>query len=147
MKAISLGTSKIQLDAINVILIVNRISLSLIFFWFGLLKVASVSPAEGLVKSLYATTISQWVGLDAFVVFLGLVECIIGILWLIPKWTGLVLVLFTAQMITTFMPLVFLTGDTWQSGFVLTLTGQYIIKNVVLMASALTIFLLESQKR
>ncbi|MBK7233931.1 MAG: hypothetical protein IPH93_17120 [Saprospiraceae bacterium] len=147
MKVISLSRSKNQIDAISVILFVNRISLSLIFFWFGLLKVASVSPAEGLVKSLYSVTISNWMGLDAFVVFLGLVECLIGVLWLFPKWTKLVLVLFSAQMLTTFMPLVFLTGDTWHGGFVLTLTGQYIIKNVVLIASALTIYLLESQKR
>lgn len=61
-------------------------------------------------------------------------------MWLIPKLTKVAFIIFAIQMFTTFLPLLFLPKDTWQNTMVLTLTGQYIIKNVVLIASALTIY-------
>ena len=49
------------------------------------------------------------------------------------------------QMFTTFGPLVFLPSATWQRFlFVPTLEGQYIIKNVVLLALGYMIFVLNS---
>jgi uncharacterized membrane protein YkgB len=42
-------------------------------------------------------------------------------------------------MITTFLPLIFLPGESWQAPFVPTLVGQYIIKNLVLVAAAIGI--------
>jgi uncharacterized membrane protein YkgB len=146
MKILSIQLTKAPADTTELIIFINRLSLSIVFFWFGFLKVIALSPAEGLVKSLYAATISQWVGLDSFVILLGIVECLIGILWLFPQFTRLAFYLFCAQMATTFMPLFFLPRETWHGDFVLTLTGQYIIKNVVLIASALTIFMYESRK-
>jgi uncharacterized membrane protein YkgB len=146
MKIQSIQLTKAPTDTTELIIFINRFSLSIVFFWFGFLKVIAVSPAEGLVKSLYAATISQWVGLDSFVMLLGLFECLIGILWLFPQFTRMAFFLFCTQMFTTFLPLIFLPRETWQGDFVLTLTGQYIIKNVVLIASALTIFMYESRK-
>ena len=35
---------------------IARISLAIVFIWFGALKVFGVSPAEGLVESLFAIT-------------------------------------------------------------------------------------------
>ena len=42
-------------------------------------------------------------------------------------------------MITTAGPLVLLPSETWQSFFVPTLEGQYIIKNLVIIAAAIGI--------
>lgn len=42
-------------------------------------------------------------------------------------------------MFTTFLPLIFLRNDVWANILVPTLTGQYIIKNLVLVASTLSI--------
>ena len=36
-----------------------RVSLFIVFFWFGFLKIIKVSPAEELVRSLYNVTISN----------------------------------------------------------------------------------------
>ena len=44
-------------------------------------------------------------------------------------------------MMATFLPVLFLVDETWQSFFALTLTGQYIIKNVVLLSAAWFIFI------
>jgi uncharacterized membrane protein YkgB len=118
----------------------NRIALFVVFFWFGFLKIIHISPAEGLVSRLHEATISSFVPIEAFMILLGIIECSIGILWLIPKLTKVAFVIFIIQMFTTFLPLLFLPKDTWQNTMVLTLTGQYIIKNVVLIASALTIY-------
>jgi hypothetical protein len=42
-------------------------------------------------------------------------------------------------MFTTFGPLVLLTEETWQSFLVPTLEGQYIIKNLVIISTAIGI--------
>lgn len=117
----------------------NRVALFVVFFWFGFLKVIHISPAEGLVTNLHQATIASLMPIEYFLVFLGVVECLIGVLWLIPSLTKVAFGIFILQMFTTFLPLLFLPKDTWQNTLVLTLTGQYIIKNVVLIASALTI--------
>jgi uncharacterized membrane protein YkgB len=119
---------------------INRFSLFVVFFWFGILKVLSLSPAETLVKHLHQVTLGGLISEEHFLIILGLIECTIGILWLCSKWTRFAFLLFTIQMFTTFLPMILLPRDTWQNTMVLTLTGQYIIKNLVLIASALTIF-------
>ncbi|MES2517766.1 MAG: hypothetical protein V4585_06640 [Bacteroidota bacterium] len=118
----------------------NRFALFIVFFWFGFLKIIHISPAEQLVTNLYHATIYSMMPIDKFLILLGVVECLIGILWMIPKLTKIAFWIFMMQMFTTFLPLLFLPKDTWQNMMVLTLTGQYIIKNVVLIASALTIY-------
>lgn len=122
------------------ILWLNRISLFVVFFWFGFLKILHISPAEGLVTHLHQVTIGSVISIENFLILLGITECLIGVLWIIPKLTKWAFWLFMAQMATTFLPLLFLPSDTWQNTMVLTLTGQYIIKNVVLIASAVTIY-------
>jgi uncharacterized membrane protein YkgB len=117
----------------------NRIALSIVFFWFGFLKIIHISPAEALVAHLHRVTIARVIPIETFLLLLGAVECTIGILWLIPKATKFVFSLFIIQMLSTFLPLVFLKTETWQQSFVLTLAGQYIIKNLVLVASAVTV--------
>ena len=118
-----------------------RLSLAIIFIWFGLIKLLHLSPAEALVKELYAVTLGQFglFSLDGFVLFLGLIECIIGVGWLIPRMTKFVFRMFSIQMFTTFGPMVFLPAVTWQYFGVPTLVGQYIIKNICLIVVALYI--------
>lgn len=118
----------------------NRISLFVVFFWFGFLKIVGLSPAKDIVTHLHHETISSFVSASTFIPVLGVIECLIGVLWLIPKFTRVAFFLFIFQMITTFLPLFLLPSETWQTGLALTLAGQYIIKNVVLIASALTIY-------
>lgn len=114
-----------------------RIALFVIFFYFGLLKVLGASPADPLVGALLEKTLF-FLNPESFFVFLGCVEMLIGILFLIPngKVTRVAFIIFICQMSTTLLPLVMLPNLTWQSPFVPTLEGQYIIKNLVLIALA-----------
>lgn len=141
MKKIIASIDRISLfNNENTVVWFNRISLFVVFFWFGFLKVVGLSPAKDIVTHLHHETISSFVSASTFIPFLGVIECLIGVLWLIPKFTKIAFLFFIIQMITTFLPLFLLPTETWQTGFALTLAGQYIIKNVVLIASALTIY-------
>ena len=104
------------------------------------LSIIDLSPAESLIVTLHRTTLVHTIPIAIFLKTLGFTECFIGILWLIPALTRYALLLFLAQMVTTFLPLVILPDLTWTRTFVLSLSGQYILKNVVLIASAFTLY-------
>lgn len=115
-----------------------RLSMFIVFFWFGILKVLGESPAEELVTRLHSLTI-PFIPITSFLLILGLIEVSIGILFLIPKFTKLAFFIFILQMFTTFLPLLLLQDINWKGFLIPTLTGQYIIKNVVLVALGITI--------
>jgi len=114
---------------------VARFGLFVIFFWFGLLKVIGLSPASGLVERLFENTV-PWMAFSTFLVLFGLFEMLIGILFLIRGVERIVIPLLLIHMVTTFMPLFLLTEETWSGFLVPTLEGQYIIKNLALIAAA-----------
>lgn len=118
----------------------NRAALFIIYFWFGFLKLISRSPAEALVTNLHKITISHLIRIQCFLITLGAAECIIGILWLVPRFTKWAIILFFSQMFTAFLPLFIMPDETWNDFMVLSLSGQYILKNIVLVACALTIY-------
>lgn len=115
-----------------------RFSLFLIFFWFGLIKILGMSPASPLAETLVGST----VGLAYFpllFMFLALLECTIGLLFLIPRATRVVIPLLLIHMIVVCSPLLMVPEYTWQALFVPTLEGQYIIKNAIVVAVAIGI--------
>lgn len=118
----------------------NRWALFIVYFWFGLLKFFRISPAEALVTKLFNITLSSWIAIDQFIPIFGLFECIVGLLWLLPGKTKVAFFLMLAHMFCTFLPMFLLVKDTWQESFVLTMSGQYIMKNVVLIAAGTFIF-------
>ena len=117
-----------------------RVSLSVVFVWFGLLKPLGISPAEPLVRAtVYWMPFfddGQWVSI------IGWWEVAIGILFLFRRTTIIAIVLLAGQMAGTFLPLVVLPDATFQPGgfpFALTMEGQYIIKNLTIIAAAIAI--------
>ncbi len=116
----------------------SRIALFVIYFWFGLLKVLGQSPASEMVEKLLSMTM-PFIPFGIFIVAFGLFEMLIGILFLIPgkeKWG---LILFVLHMTTTTLPLFFMS-EPWSGILIPTLEGQYIIKNLALIACALTVW-------
>lgn len=112
-----------------------RFGLFVIFFWFGLLKVVGLSPASGLVQSLFENTV-PWMAFSTFIIAFGIFEMLIGILFLVRGVERIVIPLLFIHMVTTFMPLFLLPQETWSGFLVPTLEGQYIIKNLALIAAA-----------
>ena len=115
-----------------------RFAIFAVYFWFGILKVVGLSPAEPLVHDLFNATI-HFMSFDTFYILFALFEVLIGILFLIPKATRYVIPLLFLHMITTFLPLVFLPAATWNGFLVPTMAGQYILKNLVIIAVAIGI--------
>ena len=115
-----------------------RLGLFTIFFWFGLLKVLGLSPATILVQNLFEQTLPI-INFSTFIILFGLFEVAIGLLFLIKGAERIVMPILLIHMITTFMPLFFLTEETWSGFLIPTLEGQYIIKNLVIIAAAIGI--------
>jgi len=112
-----------------------RISLGIVFFWFGALKIFGESPANDVItKTIY------WFNPDIFIPVLGVWESIIGICLLVPSFIRVGLFLLALQMPGTFLPLILLPEVCFQSvPFNLTLEGQYIVKNLVLIGAAMAV--------
>lgn len=113
-----------------------RFAIGIVFIWFGVLKtIGELSPAYDLV----AATV-YWLTPEIIVPLLGLWEVGIGVCFLIAPLTRLGLILLALQMPGTFLPLVLLPEVCFTVfPFGLTLEGQYIVKNLVIIGSALVI--------
>lgn len=115
-----------------------RVALFIVYAWFGLLKVIDMSPANPLVAALLERTL-PFLSFDTFIIGFGWFEVLIGVLWLWSRWDRVTLVLFAAHMVMTVLPMMMLPGVVWAEPFVPTLEGQYMIKNVALVALAMSI--------
>ena len=115
-----------------------RIGLFVVFFWFGALKLLGLSPATPLVLALHDRLI-PFITFSTFYALFAGIECLIGILFLIKGAERIVLPLLFLHMITTFFPLFMTPELVWQAPLVPTLEGQYIIKNLLLVAAAMGI--------
>ncbi|WP_412070438.1 hypothetical protein [Rubrivirga sp. IMCC43871] len=120
-----------------------RVAIGLVFVWFGALKlVPGLSPAEALVKSTVF-----FVDADAFYPILAVWEILIGGMLLVRPFARGALLLLALQMPGTFLPFVVLPAvcfSIWPftsplDVFALTLEGQYIVKNIVLIAAGLVV--------
>lgn len=118
--------------------LISRISLFVVYFWFGLLKLVGLSPASPLAEALTTKTLGlQW--FDAAFTVLAILECIIGILILFRRTTRLAIGLMVVHMALVCSPLVLVRDLVWRYPLVPTLEGQYIIKNIALLAVATTL--------
>jgi uncharacterized membrane protein YkgB len=112
-----------------------RWSVGLVFVWFGALKTVGMSPAQELVaRTVY------WFPPEVFIPILGWWEVVIGLGLLYRRLARLAIALLFLQMPGTFLPLVLLPEICFTSiPFGLTIEGQYIVKNLVLISAAIVV--------
>lgn len=118
-----------------------RLALGIVFLWFGALKFfPGLSPAQDLAaRTIEALTLSI-VPPSVSLPVLAAWEVAIGVGLLIGRWMRVVLLLLFVQMLGTITPLFLFPDETWiQFPVAPTLEGQYIIKNVVLVAAAIVL--------
>lgn len=146
MKAVS--TRQIWLDRFDAIdraitswmarygMVIMRVGLGIIFFWFGALKlVPGLSPAEDLVRNTI-----YFIDPDIFLPILAVWEMAIGLGLIFGLFMRFTLLLLFLQMPGTAMPIFVLPEVVWTSfPFGLTIEGQYIIKNLALIGAALVL--------
>jgi putative oxidoreductase len=113
-----------------------RVSLAIVFVWFGLLKITGQTPVSELVADTVYGLDPSW-----FVPLLGGFEVAVGAGLLIGRGLRLVLALFAAQMVGTFLVLVVQPEVAFQDGnpLLLTTEGEFVIKNLVLLSAGLMI--------
>lgn len=119
--------------------LLSRFSIFIVYFWFGILKVFYLSPAEGLVHELYEKTLF-FISFREFFILLGIVEVLIGVLFLIRRITKFAVIIMLLHMIATILPMFILRSTVWSGFMIPTLEGQYIIKNIVLIALSINIY-------
>jgi uncharacterized membrane protein YkgB len=113
-----------------------RISLGIVFVWFGALKVAGASAVGGLVAATVPFLDSAW-----FVPVLGVIEILIGVAFATGRLLRVVLPLFAAHMAGTFLVLITLPDVAFQGANPLALTavGEFVVKNLVLLSAGLVV--------
>jgi uncharacterized membrane protein YkgB len=112
-----------------------RMGLGIVFVWFGLLKPLGLSPAADLVRRTV-----YFLPPDVFLPLLGWWEVAIGVGLLYRPLNRIAIFLLFLQMPGTLLPLVLLPEVCFtQVPWGLTLEGQYIIKNAVLIGAALVV--------
>ena len=112
-----------------------RYSLALVFIWFGILKALGESPAYDLVASTV-----YWFSPEWFVPFLGWWEVLIGICLLYKPLIRVGIFLMAVQMVGTFLPVILLPDVVFgKMPYALTLQGQYIVKNLVLIGAGMVV--------
>lgn len=118
-----------------------RIALGIVFVWFGALKlIPGLSPAEDLAGRTIEALTFGIVPASVALPVLALWEVAIGIGLLVGRWMRVTLLLLFIQMAGTVTPLLLFPSETFvQVPFVPTLEGQYIIKNIVLVAAAIVL--------
>jgi uncharacterized membrane protein YphA (DoxX/SURF4 family) len=118
-----------------------RISLGIVFLWFGALKFfPGLSPAQDLAARTIEALSFGTVHASVSVPLLAAWECLIGIGLLFGIFMRATLLLLAVQMAGTLMPLVLFPGEVFtRIPYAPTLEGQYIIKNAVLISAAIVL--------
>lgn len=113
-----------------------RLSLGIVFVWFGILKIAGQTPVAELVADT-----AYWLDPGWFVPLLGVFEVLVGIGLLLGRGLRIVLALFALQMIGTFLVLLVQPDVAFQDGnpLLLTTEGEFVVKNLVLLSAGLMI--------
>lgn len=121
-----------------------RISMGVIFIWFGALKVTDVTP----VKDFVAATV-PWLNPAWFVPALGWFEVALGAALVIGVGLGWVCAVMVAHLGGTFFTVImqpevlFLNGNP----VMLTMEGEFVAKNLVLITAALVIAAWSRERR
>lgn len=113
-----------------------RISIGIVFVWFGALKLQmGLSPAEPLIRA----TIT-FLPMDYFMPFLGFWEVVIGLGFISGKFQRATIILLLMQMGGAMSPIVLAPSRIWETfPYALTLEGQYVIKDIILISAGLVI--------
>ena len=117
------------------------VSIGLIYLWFGTLKFfTGMSPAETLAKNTIDQLTAGLLMPEVSIYLLAIWETLIGILLIFNLWYRFALKLAFIHILFTFSPFFFFPDLVWtELPFGLTLLGQYIVKNIVILGILLVL--------
>ena len=118
-----------------------RISIGFIFLWFGALKYfEGMSPAEDLAIRTISTLSFNLIPTKIIIYGLATWEVLIGIGLLFNLFMRETLLLLYLQMLGTFAPIFLFPCEVFHIFPIsLTLEGQYIVKNIVIISAGIVL--------
>lgn len=113
-----------------------RISIGVVYAWFGFIKFfRGLSPAEHLVTRTFQVVSLGVIQPAVSRPLVGVWEVLIGLGLLTGLCMRTTLALLALQLLGAMAPLVVLPRDTWKIPFVLTMDGQFIVKDLIVIAA------------
>jgi uncharacterized membrane protein YkgB len=118
-----------------------RISIGIIYVWFGALKYfPNLSPADQLAKDTIHLITFGLIPSGVSIILLAVWETALGIVLIAGMWKRAVFYILLLHMLCTFVPLFFFVDVSFtNSPYAFTLVGQYIMKNLIIIAAALVL--------
>ncbi len=118
-----------------------RISVGIIFFWFGFQKYfPGISSAEDIATRTIDVLSFGIVQAPYSMPILATWETLIGLGFLTGKYLRVTVILLYMQMVGTIFPLFVFPEETfYMVPFVPSIEGQYILKNIILITAAMVI--------
>ncbi len=118
-----------------------RISIGIIFLWFGGLKFfAGASPAEALAIKTISILSFGYFSSGFIIIALAVLETLIGVGLIFNLFLRETLLLLFLQMLGTFSPVFLFPEEVFNVfPYALTLEGQYIIKNLIIVSAGFVI--------
>jgi len=117
-----------------------RLSLGIVFLWFALPKFRpGLSAVDDLAERTIGSLTAHLVTGSTATYLLAALEAAIGISLLTGRLLRPALAALMVQMAGTLTPLVLFPAEMWKAPFVLSLEGQFIVKNLVLIAAAVAV--------
>lgn len=132
----------------NKILVLLRISLGIIFLWYGMLKFfPELSPAESLAVNTINWMLNGLIPGEISIKLLATWEVVVGVGFIFGLFTRYISILFLVHMVLTFTPLfIFPELSFTQAPYAFTIIGQYIVKNIVFILVGILILQEELKK-
>ena len=119
-----------------------RYSIALIFVLFGILKFfPQLSPAEVIGCETVDKLTLSLLPKQTCLLLLAIFEVGIGLLLIFKKYMRAAITLAIVHLVLTFTPFIFFPGEVFNlSVNSLSLLGQYIIKNVIIISALIMIY-------
>lgn len=113
-----------------------RWALGITFLWFGILKLFNVSPVMQIIQNAMPDILSRS---QLFFFVLAIIEIVIGVAFLINRYTKIAVVVMILHLIVATVSVLVTQG--FDPRFpVLSIAGEFVIKNLVLISAGLILW-------
>ena len=123
------------------------VSIGIAYLWFGALKYfPNQSPAEDLAKNTIDVLTFSLIPSNVSIILLAIWESLVGVLLILNIYKRVAILLAIVHMTLTFTPLFIFPEQMFiNTPFQLTLVGQYIIKNIVIIVALFSLYNLSTK--
>lgn len=123
-------------------LMILRIALGVVFFWFGILKLFAVSPVQEIIHQALPSLLGES---QLFMFALAFVEILIGVAFLVNRYVKIAAFVMLGHLTIATVTVLFTQG--FDPRFpVLSIEGEFALKNIVLMAAGYVLIAEKTEK-